>query len=150
MNVFKSIIIIAFFFAFSFSQAADGLIKVKSPLTAKETMDKFEEVVTNKGLQVFARINHQAGAENVGKALRPTQVLVFGNPQGGTPLMQCAQTLGIDLPLKALVWEDANAQVWLGYNDLAYLADRHAVETCPAVERINKALAALTAAAVEL
>lgn len=149
MILIKYFIAITFFSVVSFVQAADGLIKVKSPHTAKATMDKFEEIVASKGLNVFARVDHSAGAESVGKALRPTEVLVFGNPQGGTPLMQCAQTLGIDLPLKALVWEDASSQVWLGYNDLAYLAERHAVKECPAVEKLSKALAAFAVATVE-
>lgn len=149
MKLIKYLIITTCLLAVSLTQAADGLIKVQSPHTAKATMDKFEEIVTSKGLNVFARVDHRAGAESVGKALRPTEVLIFGNPQGGTPLMQCAQTLGIDLPLKALVWEDAGAQVWLGYNDLAYLAERHAVEACPAVEKLSQALAAFAAATVQ-
>ncbi len=149
MKSIQYLLALTLFLAVSFVQAADGLIKVKSPHTTKATMDKFEEIVASKGLSVFARVDHSAGAKSVGKALRPTEVLVFGNPQGGTPLMQCVQTLGIDLPLKALVWEDASSQVWLGYNDLAYLAERHAVKECPAVEKLSKALAAFAAATVE-
>lgn len=102
--------------------AADGFVAVKSALTAKETMSRFEEIAKQRGLNIFARIDHAGGAAKIGKALRPTEVLIFGNPQGGTPLMECAQTAGIDLPLKALVWEDAQGQVWIGYNDPAYLA----------------------------
>ena len=97
---------------------------------------------------MFARIDHAAGAAKIGKTLRPTELLIFGNPQGGTPFMECAQTVGIDLPLKALVWEDASAQVWLGYNDPAYLAQRHGVPQCPAVEMLGKALSGLAEAAV--
>jgi uncharacterized protein (DUF302 family) len=99
-------------------------------------------------LIVFARIDHAAGAAKVGKALRPTELLIFGNPQGGTPFMECAQSVGIDLPLKVLVWEDATAQVRLGYNDPAYLAQRHGAASCPAVENLRKALAGLAEAAV--
>jgi uncharacterized protein (DUF302 family) len=128
--------------------AADGLVAVKSPLSAKATMDKLEEIVKQRGLNVFARIDHAAGATKVGKTLRPTELLIFGNPQGGTPLMECAQSAGIDLPLKALVWEDAAAQVWLGYNDPAFLAQRHAVAQCPVVENLRKALAGIAEAAV--
>ena len=84
-----------------------------------------------------------AGAAKIGKALRPTEVLIFGNPQGGTPFMECGQTVGIDLPLKALVWQDAAGQVWLGYNDPAFLAQRHGVAQCPAVESLKNALAAI-------
>ncbi|MDM7948362.1 DUF302 domain-containing protein [Hydrogenophaga sp.] len=132
----------------SLAQAADGLIAVKSPHSAKATMDKFEAVAKERGLNVFARIDHAAGASKVGKSLRATEVLIFGNPQGGTPFMECAQSVGIDLPLKALVWEDASAQVWVGYNDPAWIAKRHAVESCPVAGNIAKALAAITEAAV--
>ena len=128
--------------------AADGLVAVKSPHSAKATMDKLEEIVKQRGLNVFARIDHAAGATKVGKTLRPTELLIFGNPQGGTPLMECAQSAGIDLPLKALVWEDAAAQVWLGYNDPAFLAQRHEVAQCPVVENLRKALAGIAEAAV--
>ena len=130
------------------ASAADGLIAVKSPHSAKETMNKFEAAAKERGLNVFARIDHAAGAQRVGKTLRPTEVLIFGNPQGGTPLMECAQSAGIDLPLKALVWEDAQAQVWLGYNDPAFLAQRHGVAACPVVENLRKALASIAEAAV--
>ena len=128
--------------------AADGLIAVKSPHSAKDTMDKLEGIVKQRGLNVFARIDHAGGAIKIGKTLRPTELLVFGNPQGGTPLMECAQSAGIDLPLKALVWEDASAQVWLGYNDPAFLAQRHGAANCPVVENLRKALAGIAEAAV--
>ena len=128
--------------------AADGLIAVKSPLGAKETMTRLEATVTQRGLTVFAKIDHAAGAAKVGKQLRPTELLIFGNPQGGTPLMECAQSAGIDLPLKALVWEDADAQVWVGYNDPAFLAQRHGVPACPAADRLRQALAAIVQTAV--
>lgn len=124
--------------------AADGLIAVKSPYPAVQTMNKMEDAVKARGLRVFARIDHAAGAASIGKTLRPTEVLLFGSPQGGTPLMECSQTTGIDLPLKALVWEDAGGQVWLGYNDPAYLAKRHAAAECPAVAGLQKALSGLT------
>jgi uncharacterized protein (DUF302 family) len=128
--------------------AADGLVAVKSPYSAKDTMNRLEEIVKQRGLNVFARIDHAAGAAKVGKSLRPTELLIFGNPQGGTPLMECAQSVGIDLPLKALVWEDASSQVWLGYNDPAFLAQRHGVAQCPVVENLRKALAGIAEAAV--
>jgi uncharacterized protein (DUF302 family) len=130
------------------ASAADGLIALKSPRSAKDTMAKLEELVKQRGLNVFARIDHAAGAAKIGKSLRPTEVLIFGNPQGGTPFMECAQTVGIDLPLKALAWEDATGQAWLGYNDPAYLAQRHGAAACPAVEALRKALAGLAEAAL--
>lgn len=119
----------------------DGLIAVKSPFSPKETMDRLENLLQQKGMTIFARVDHAAGAKKVGKTLRPTELLIFGNPQGGTPFMECAQTVGIDLPLKALVWEDASGQVWLGYNDPAFLAARHEVAQCPVVVKLQKAMA---------
>jgi len=127
---------------------AEGLVAIKSPYPAKETMDRFEQNAKQRGLNVFARVDHAAGAAKVGKMLRPTEVLIFGNPQGGTPLMECAQSVGIDLPLKALVWEDAEGQVWLGYNDPAFLEQRHGVAQCPAVSGLSKALSGLAEATV--
>ena len=132
----------------SLASAADGLIAIKSPHSAAVTMNRLEDIAKQRGLTVFARIDHAAGAVKVGKTLRPTEVLIFGNPQGGTPLMECAQSAGIDLPLKALVWEDASSQVWIGYNDPAYLAQRHGVAQCPVVENLTKALSSLAGAAV--
>lgn len=132
----------------SLAQAADGVIAVKSPRGAKETMNRFAELAKQKGLNVFARIDHAAGAAKIGKTLRPTEVLIFGDPKSGTPLMECAQSAGIDLPQKALVWEDASGQVWLGYNDPAYLAQRHGAAQCPAVGNLSKALSGLAGGAV--
>ncbi len=129
--------------------AADGLVTVKSAHPPKATLDRFEAAAKERGLAVFARIDHAAGAQKVGKTLRPTELLIFGNPQGGTPLMECAQSAGIDLPLKALVWEDAQGQSWLGYNDPAWLAQRHGAASCPVVENLKKALSGLADAAAK-
>jgi uncharacterized protein (DUF302 family) len=137
----------ALMLASTFAAASDGLIAIKSPHGAKATMDRFEATVKQRGLNVFARIDHAAGASGIGKTLRPTEVIIFGNPQGGTPFMACALAVGIDLPLKALVWEDASAQVWLGYNDPVWLAKRHGVADCPAAANLGKALAGLAGAA---
>ncbi len=103
----------------------DGLITIQSQYTPKDTMQRLEAGVKAKGMTVFAHIDHAAGAAEVGMALRPTDLLIFGSPKGGTPLMQSAQTIGIDLPLKALVWEDAKGHVWLSYNDPAGVVQRH-------------------------
>jgi uncharacterized protein (DUF302 family) len=134
--------------AATLASAADGLIDLKSPHNAKTTMDRLEAQVKERGLNVFARIDHAAGASKIGKTLRPTELLIFGNPQGGTPFMECAQTVGIDLPLKALVWDDVAGQTWLSYNDPAYLGQRHGAAQCPSVEGLRKALAGLAQAAV--
>ncbi|NCO52072.1 MAG: DUF302 domain-containing protein [Deltaproteobacteria bacterium] len=126
--------------------AVDGLVARKSAVSVKETMDRLETLVQTKGMKVFARIDHAKGAMTVGKTLRPTELLIFGNPQGGTPFMECAQTVGIDLPLKALVWEDATSQVWLGYNDPVFLSRRHEVPTCEVARKMAQALAGIAAA----
>ena len=128
--------------------AAEGLIAVKSPYGAKETMDRLESVLKDKGMTIFTRVDHAAGAAKVGKQLRPTEVLIFGNPQGGTPFMECSQTVGIDLPQKALVWEDGSGQVWLGYNDPTYVAGRHGVPQCPVVGILKQALASFAQATI--
>ena len=125
------------------ASAADGLITVKSSSSVKETMNRLEANVKQRGLNVFARIDHAAGATKVGKTLRPTELLIFGNPKGGTPFMECSQTVGIDLPLKALVWQDDSAQVWLAYNDPVYIAQRHEVEQCPVARKLSKALSTI-------
>lgn len=148
MKLMQILTLAAFVLVTSAASAADGLIAAKSPYSAKETMDRLEGIVKQRGLTVFAQIDHAAGATKVGKTLRPTEVLIFGNPQGGTPFMECAQSIGIDLPLKALVWEDASAQVWLGYNDPDYLAKRHDVPNCGVAAGLRKTLAALTETAV--
>ncbi|WP_024610985.1 DUF302 domain-containing protein [Pseudoalteromonas sp. TB64] len=140
---------LALLFVISNANAVEGLISVKSPLSAKATMDKFELLAKNKGLNIFARIDHAVGAKKVDKELNPTEVLIFGNPKGGTPLMECAQTIGIDLPLKALVWEDAQSQVWLSYNDPTYIVKRHNVPNCLVAKKLSNVLAGLAAKTVE-
>jgi uncharacterized protein (DUF302 family) len=127
----------------------NGLTTLPSIHSAKETMDRFDADVRAKGLTVFARIDHAAGAKAAGLALRPTEVLIFGNAKGGTPLMQALQTTGIDLPLKALVWEDPGGKVWLSYNEPAWIAQRHgdASQVSEVTGRLAAALAALGKAA---
>jgi uncharacterized protein (DUF302 family) len=133
----------------STATAAEGLVSVKSLHGVKETLDRFESAAKAKGLNVFLRLDHAAGAQKIGKTLRPTELLIFGNPQGGTPLMECAQSAGIDLPLKVLAWQDANGQVWLAYNDPRYLATRHGTGDCgPVVQNLAKALASLAQEAI--
>jgi uncharacterized protein (DUF302 family) len=126
--------------------AENGLVTIASPHSVTETIDRLAAEVKDKGLTVFARIDHAAGAIEAGLPLRPTELLIFGNAKGGTPLMQATQTIGIDLPLKALAWEDATGKVWLSYNDPAWLAGRHdiAPQTTPVTQNLAGALAALT------
>jgi uncharacterized protein (DUF302 family) len=103
----------------------DGLVTIASKHAVRETLDRFEEALKARGIDVFARIDHAAGAATVAMPLRPTELLIFGNPRGGTPLMQSHQTVGIDLPLKVLGWQDAGGQVWLTYSDPVWFARRH-------------------------
>ena len=104
-----------------------ALIAILSRYTAKETIDRLDAEVKDRGMTIFARIDHAAGAAQAGLQLRPTELLIFGNAKAGTPLMQLNQTIGIDLPLKALAWEDASGRTWLAYNAPGALADRHAL-----------------------
>ena len=135
-------------FAYAADPAADGMLSVKSVHSGADTADKIEGVLRDKGMTVFDRIDHAAGAAGVGASLRATQLLVFGNPRVGTPLMQCSQSVALDLPQKALIWEDAEGTVWLSYNDPAYLATRHGLGECAAVlEKVSGALSGFAAAA---
>ena len=123
------------------ASADNGLISVKSAHDVKTTADRLETMLKQKGMNVFSRINHAQGAQKIGKELRPTELVIFGNPKVGTPLMQCAQSVGIDLPQKALIWQDAQGQVWLSYNDPNYLVERHHITGCDAViKKVGKAL----------
>jgi uncharacterized protein (DUF302 family) len=132
-------------------QGVQGLVAVKSVHSAKVTMDKFEEAVKAASMNVFARVDHGAGAQRIGKTLRATEVLIWGSPPGGTPMMECAQTAGIDLPQKALVWQDAKGDVYLGWNDPAYLINvRHNTPGCEAVSaNVGKAIAGFAKKATE-
>jgi uncharacterized protein (DUF302 family) len=123
----------------------DGLTTIESSLSAKETMDRLEAEVKAKGLTVFARIDHAAGAAAAGLPLRPTELLIFGHAKGGTPLMQASQAAGIDLPLKVLVYEDAAGKARLAYNDPAWIAERHGLgaATEPTVKAMAELLNAL-------
>jgi len=103
----------------------NGMIHVSSPYSVRETVERVEATLRTKNLTVFARIDHSGEAEKVGLTMRPTQLLIFGSPKAGTPTMIGSPTLAIDLPLKALVWEDAEAKVWVSYNDPNYLQRRH-------------------------
>jgi uncharacterized protein (DUF302 family) len=130
--------------------ANDGLIRLKSPHTAVATIDKLEKILLSKGMTVFKRVSHKGGADKVGLKLRPTELLIFGNPKVGTPLMQCMQTAAIDLPQKALAYEDEKGQTWLAYNDPVYMAKRHSVTGCDkAVAKITGALSKFANAAIK-
>ena len=126
----------------------EGLTTVPSNFGPKETMDRLETEIRTKGLEVFARIDHAAGATEVGLNLRPTDLIIFGNARGGTPLMQPNQTVGIDLPLKALVWQDAAGKTLISYNEPSWIAQRHGVANAEAVvSKMTDLLGAITATA---
>ena len=132
----------------SLAYADNGLINVKSAHDTKTTADRLENTLKQKGMTVFARIDHAAGAQKVGQKLRPTELIVFGNPKVGTPLMQCRQSTAIDLPQKALIWEDEKGQVWLSYNDPNYLVERHGITGCAdVIKKIETALSNFAKAA---
>ena len=105
----------------------DGIVSVRSRFSANETIERLLAAIAEKNLTVFARVDHAAGATSVGLVLRTTELVIFGSPKGGTPLMQDQQLAGIDLPLKALIWEDADRRVWLSYNDPTWIAQRHSL-----------------------
>lgn len=134
----------------SFSVAAsDGLVKYESNYSVKETADRFEDIAKSKGLTLFARVDHQKNAASVNLELRPTEVIIFGNPKVGTPLMQCAQDVAIDLPQKVMVSEDDNKKVWLTYNNPTYLMERHQIQGCDKViKKISGVLSKLSEATV--
>ncbi len=128
--------------------AADGLISIASAHSVEETADRLETVLADKGMTVFNRVRHSEAAAGAGVELRDTQLIIFGNPQVGSRLMACQQSVAVDLPQKALVWEDEDSRVWISYNDPEYLAARHAMAGCEEVTaKIEKALAAITSAA---
>ena len=129
----------------------EGLTTVPSHFAPKETMDRVETEIGERGMNVFARIDHAAGAAEVGLTLRPTGVIIFGNARGGTPLMQRNQTVGIDLPLKALVWQDAAGKTFISYNEASWIAQRHGVADAEAaVSKMTDLLRAIAATAAGL
>ncbi|WP_239112874.1 DUF302 domain-containing protein [Halomicronema sp. CCY15110] len=118
-----------------------GLIQVSSEFSVEETSDRLDALLAERHLNVFARIDHAQNAASVGKDLRPTTLFIFGNPAVGTPLMQCRQSVAIDLPQKMLIWQDAADQVWLAYNDPQYLGERHDLAGCEMIlDRIGQVL----------
>jgi uncharacterized protein (DUF302 family) len=130
-KLFLTLIFSTLFTASAF--ATEGMISVKSAHSVAVTADRLEKILGSKGMTVFKRINHAAGAQKVGKTLRPTELVIFGNPKVGTPLMLCSHSVAIDLPQKALIWQDEAGQVWFSYNDPQYLALRHNIQGCDEV-----------------
>jgi len=134
----------------SFALDSNGIIKIKSAHSPSATINKLEAVLNKKGMTIFKRVNHTTGAAKVGLELRPTELLIFGNPKVGTPLMLCSQTAALDLPQKALAYKDENGQTWLAYNDPAYMAKRHNIQGCEKpIQKVTNALANFAKAATE-
>jgi uncharacterized protein (DUF302 family) len=131
------------------AMAADGLVTIPSREGPAETLKRLEASIASHGMTLFARIDHAAGAKDAGLELRPTEVVIFGSAKAGTPLMLMSQTVGIDLPLKMLVWQDASGQTSISYNDPAWLAKRHSLpeSASPILETMQTALAAIARAA---
>ncbi|NER83734.1 MAG: DUF302 domain-containing protein [Leptolyngbya sp. SIO1D8] len=130
--------------------ASNGLIQMPSQFDVAETGDRFEALLQERMLTLFSRIDHAQNAASVNQQLRDTQLFIFGNPNVGTPLMQCDQTVAIDLPQKVLIWQDESDQVWLAYNDPQYLMERHQLTGCePVIERVSQVLNGFAVAATQ-
>lgn len=131
------------------ANAKDDLVVKQSAHSVAETLDRLEGILKKRGLTIFARVDHAAGAKKAGMDMKPTQLLIFGNPKMGTPLMLSNRRIGIDLPIKVLAWEDEKSVVWIAYNDPAYLKNRHGIaDRDPVFGKMTGALGKLTDAAV--
>ena len=151
MKTSKFSVVSVLFLAFpviAVASNAEGMVNIQSVFSVKETADRLERVLNEKGMTIFNRINHSAGAARVSIELRETELIIFGNPKVGSPLMKCQQSVAIDLPQKALIWKDDNATVWISYNDPDYIKERHNITGCIEVlSKIKKALAGITKSA---
>ena len=130
------LVISSLLFITTLGSASEGLITLKSDHSVKITADRLVDMLEKKGMTLFVRINHTNGAKKVGKVLRPTEVVIFGNPKAGTPVMLCSQNAAIDLPQKALIMENEKGEVIFSYNDPQYIAKRHNIKGCDKV--LNK------------
>jgi len=147
-KLFLIVALTGLFASSAMAEEVDGLIKMKSMHSVTVTLDRLENIVKKKGITVAVRWNHSAKANKIKIPMRETQLLIFGNPKLGSYLMTAEQTAAIDMPLKAIAWKDADGQVWLGYNDPAYIAKRHHITNRDdVVKKISKALATMTAKA---
>ncbi|MDZ7807478.1 MAG: DUF302 domain-containing protein [Gracilimonas sp.] len=126
------------------SCSTDGMVDVKSSFGVKETGDRLESVLEDKGMTIFNRIKHSEAAKKVGVEIRETELIIFGNPNVGSPLMKCQQSVAIDLPQKALIWKDSEGTTWISYNNPKYLNKRHDISNCEEIiSKIEKALAGI-------
>jgi len=146
----KLLLVVVLFVAWPLAASADeGLIVIKSPHSVSESLDRMSALLEKKGIKVIARVPHSKAAAGVGIEMRPTELLIFGNPKLGSPLMQSQQTTAIDLPMKMIAWQDADGQVWIGYNDPAWIAQRHGItDRDPVIAKMSGALKGLSAKVV--
>jgi len=145
MSVYIKAVCTVFLLGFSLTlQAADAYVLKKSAYSVDETLNRLEAVLKKKGITIFARVDHKAGAKNVGLAMQPTQLLIFGNPKMGTPLMNESRLMGLDLPMKALAYQDDAAQVWLAYLNPDELQQRHNIKNQKIINKMKQALNGLT------
>lgn len=146
----KKILLVICTFVFANSVlASEGITSLESNYSVKVTADRFEEILKSEGLTLFARVDHSQNASTVSLELAPTEVIIFGNPMVGTPLMQCSKSVAIDLPQKALFWEDSEGKVFLSYNNPQFLKERHSINGCESViNQISGVLDKLSKAAV--
>jgi len=129
--------------------ADDHYISKKSPYSVGKTLDRLENIIKSKGITIFKRVDHGAGAKRVGMKLHESQLLIFGNPKMGSPLMAEKPMMGLDLPMKALAWKDAKGQVWLSYLDPAVLKKRHDLNQSQIINKMQNALNNFTDKAVQ-
>jgi len=156
-NILVLSVIVQTSFAMSSEKAAsatnptDGMIRIESQFSVAETAERLEKIFNKKGVTIFNRVKHSVAAEKIGVSLRATELFIFGNPKLGSPLMKCQQTIAIDLPQKALIWQDESEKVWISYNDINYIAKRHNVKGCEKIiSKVEKVLSKLTSAAAQV
>ena len=145
----KSIFVTVIMFLITFPvYAAEGMLNIESQFGVKTTADRLEKILNEKGMTIFNRIKHSEKALKIGVQLRETELIIFGNPKAGSPLMKCQQSIAIDFPQKALIWKDENSKVWVSYNDIRYLQKRHNVPDCEKIiTKVEKILTNVTKAA---
>ena len=130
--------------------AAEGMVNLESQFSVAKTAERLEKIFNKKGVTIFNRVKHSDAAAKIGVSLNETELFVFGNPKLGSPLMKCKQSIAIDLPQKALIWQDQSKKVWISYNDINYIAKRHNVKGCEEIiSKIEKVLSKLTKSAAQ-
>lgn len=150
MKQFQSMACVVTVLIFSVNvQASDAYVQIKSPYSVAKTLDRLEGILKEKGITVFARVDHAAGAEKAGLEMSHTQLLIFGNPKLGTPLMNEQILMGLDLPMKMLAWKDTSGQTWLAYTRAEALQQRHQLKNQLIIQKMSKALDAISQKAIE-